>query len=87
MQFPFSGFTFGVVVFPTTTLATTLATTTTTGGALFLTHDCAGKRLVLGGDFPKELFGALHGSLLSKVRGWTVQRTSLHLFRIYLIVN
>lgn len=47
----------------------TLAVATTTGTALFLTHDRAGKRLVLGGDFPRELLGALHGGLLSGVKG------------------
>jgi len=39
----------------------TLTVATTTGATLFLTHDCAGKRLVLGGDFPRELLGAFHG--------------------------
>jgi hypothetical protein len=63
MQYPFSGFAFGVVVFCTTAPAVT-----SVGTALFLTHDRAGMRLVLGGDFPRELFGALHGSLLSMVR-------------------
>jgi len=49
-------------------LAIALASATTTGAALFLTHDRAEKRLVLGGDFPRELFGVLHGSLLSMVK-------------------
>ena len=46
---------------------TALAVATTTGTALFLTHNRAGKGLVLGGDFPRELLGVLHGSLLSRI--------------------
>jgi len=45
-----------------------LAVATTTGTALFLTHNRAEKRLVRGGDLPRELFGVLHGSLLSGVK-------------------
>lgn len=46
-----------------------LAVATTTGAALFLTHNRAVKRLVLRGDFPRELLGVLHGSLLYGVKG------------------
>jgi hypothetical protein len=37
-------------------LAPTFAIATTAGAALFLTHNRARKRLVLGGDIPFELF-------------------------------
>ena len=53
-------------------LASALAVATAAGATLFLAHNRAGKGLVLGGDFPRELFGVLHGSPLSLVRGSTV---------------
>ena len=59
-------------------LASAPAIAAAAGAALFLTHDRAGKRLVLGGNFPRELFRVLQGNLLSKIGGWAVQRTSLH---------
>lgn len=52
---------------PGLSLGAALAVATATGAALCLTRDSARQRLFLGGNFPRELFGVLHGDLLSEV--------------------
>lgn len=65
----------------------TLAVATTTGTALFLTHDCAGKRLVLGGHFPRELLGVLHGGLLSGVKVHNAKNIFAFVCKYMLYIN
>jgi len=64
-----------------------LAVATTTGTALFLTHDRAGKRFVLGGDFPREILGVLHGSLLSGVKVHNAKNIFASMCKYMLYIN
>jgi len=68
-------------------LCTTAPAVTSVGAALFLTHDRAGKRLVLGGDFPRELLGVFHGSLLSGVKVHNAKNISASMCKYMLYIN